>query len=267
MKITNKLFVFLLSIIILFSFSVTVFAQGPYTNLVDDADLFTSSEENEISKLLEDFTTQKAINMIVITTDTLGFSKPTDTTSYDTEYMLNLARGYSENYYSSQGLSYDSDGLVLLRYINEYDKYISIISFGELKDVFDEDLAYELTGKILDDLTYNSNSAYEGIIKYLDLVEYEYENKDSLSLKTIFIALVIALIISLIIVLGMKSQLKSVKNQDFAKDYLKKGSFKLTNSKDTFLYNTVTKVKIESNSSSRGGGGGHSRSGGGGRRG
>lgn len=267
MKKTNKLFFFLLSIIILFSFSVNVFAQGTYSNLVDEADLFTSAEEIEISKLLEEFTTQKAIKMIVITTDTLGYSKPTDTTSFSSDYMLSLATNYSENYYYSQGLSYDSDGLVLIRYINEYDKYIAIIPFGELEEVFDYDLCYELTGKILDDLTYNSNSACEGIIKYLDIVEYEYENKDALSLKTIFIALIIALIISLIIVLGMKSQLKSVKNQDFAKDYLKKGSFKLTNSKDTFLYNTVTKVKIENNSSSRGGGGGGGRSRGGGRRG
>ena len=67
----------------------------------------------------------------------------------------------------------------------------------------------------------------------------------------------------------MKGELKSVKKQDNATSYLKKGSFKLTNSNDVYLYKTVNKTRISSSSGGRGGRGGSGggrRSGGSGRR-
>ena len=63
----------------------------------------------------------------------------------------------------------------------------------------------------------------------------------------------------------LKGQLKSVRKQDRANNYLKPGSLQLTVSNDFFLYRNVTQSKKESKSSSSGGSSGSSRSTGGGK--
>ncbi|MBR6514633.1 MAG: hypothetical protein IKT46_07360 [Clostridia bacterium] len=60
---------------------------------------------------------------------------------------------------------------------------------------------------------------------------------------SLLISLVVGLIVSFIATSIMKGQLKSVRKKDTASDYLKKGSFKVTHSRDIFLYKRVTAVK------------------------
>jgi uncharacterized membrane protein YgcG len=64
----------------------------------------------------------------------------------------------------------------------------------------------------------------------------------------------------------LKAQLKSVAVKTEASDYIVPGSFNLRNSRDFFLYKTVSRVKRESSSSSGSShsSGGRSSSGGGG---
>ena len=75
--------------------------------------------------------------------------------------------------------------------------------------------------------------------------------------KSFMISLVIGLISGLITAFVMKGQLKSVRKQDSARVYVKKGSMRLTYSRDFFLYRNVTRTKkqerVESTSSVSGG--------------
>ena len=59
-----------------------------------------------------------------------------------------------------------------------------------------------------------------------------------------------------------KSKLKSVKFQDKASNYTLSGSLDMQNSRDTFLYSSVSRVYVEPSSSRSSGGGGSSFSGG-----
>lgn len=63
----------------------------------------------------------------------------------------------------------------------------------------------------------------------------------------ILISLAIAMIIAAIIVGCMISQLKTVRHKAGASDYKKQDSFRLDESRDTFLYKRVTKTPINDN--------------------
>ena len=56
------------------------------------------------------------------------------------------------------------------------------------------------------------------------------------------ISLVAGIVLSLIVVGTMKSKLKTVRFQAAANNYVKAGSMNLTESRDIFLYNTMTKT-------------------------
>jgi uncharacterized protein len=267
MKNTTKIFSIIFSFLLLISSTLCVFAQNTYNRLDDKADLLTTEEESQITDLLNKVEEKHGIKVIILTTDKISEYTDMDTSKYPLEYMNSLAVEYSRNYYISQGFTSSTDGIILLRYINEYDFYISITPYGDLDKVFDESISNNIIDEIEHDLRRGSNTFCEGLTTYINLVDETYDSRNDLTFGSIAIALIISLVISLIIVLNMKSKLKSVTNQNFAKEYLKKGSFKLTSSKDTYLYRTVTKVRIQSNSSSGGrSGGGGGRSGGAGRR-
>lgn len=75
--------------------------------------------------------------------------------------------------------------------------------------------------------------------------------------KSLAISLVIGIIAGLIVAFVMKGQLKSVRKQDSARVYVKKGSMRLNYKRDIFLYRNVTRTKkqerVESSSSSASG--------------
>ncbi|MBP3309386.1 MAG: hypothetical protein J6L05_01050 [Ruminococcus sp.] len=65
--------------------------------------------------------------------------------------------------------------------------------------------------------------------------------------KQFVISLIIALIIAAIAVGSMVGQLKTVRKKQEASDYKKEGSFRLEESRDTFLYKKVNKVPRSNN--------------------
>ena len=64
----------------------------------------------------------------------------------------------------------------------------------------------------------------------------------SVDITAILICIGFGLLIGLITVLVMKSQLKSVRPQNAAADYVTAGSFQLRNSRDIFLYRHVRRT-------------------------
>ncbi len=70
-------------------------------------------------------------------------------------------------------------------------------------------------------------------------------------------ALFIGIIAALIVLSSMKSGMKTVKMQSAASDYVRPGSFALTESRDTYLYMTVTRTAKPKDDGGSGGGGSH----------
>jgi uncharacterized membrane protein YgcG len=76
----------------------------------------------------------------------------------------------------------------------------------------------------------------------------------------------IGFVVGLIVVLILRGQLKSVRRQNLAGNYVRQNSMRLTHSSDLYLYSHVTRTRKETNRNSSGGSrGGGSRSIGGGR--
>ena len=73
--------------------------------------------------------------------------------------------------------------------------------------------------------------------------------KDALPFYWIFISIGIGVILAFVIVGRMKAQLKTVRFQAAAGNYVKDGSMNITESRDLFLYHTVTKTAKEKSSS------------------
>lgn len=75
----------------------------------------------------------------------------------------------------------------------------------------------------------------------------------SSGVSTPLICLAIGLVIALIVTGIMKGQLKSVRAQSAAAEYVKQGSLQVTESHDLFLYRNVTRVpRPKSNNSGSG---------------
>lgn len=79
---------------------------------------------------------------------------------------------------------------------------------------------------------------------------------------TLIVALAVALLLALIITGIMKGQLKSVRSQRAAANYVRKGSLNVTESYEMFLYRTVEKREKPKSSSSESSGSGESGGGG-----
>ncbi len=61
----------------------------------------------------------------------------------------------------------------------------------------------------------------------------------------LLIPIIIGLIIAAVIMFMLHGQMKTVKMNDEASDYIKKGSFHLSRSRDVFLYKRVEKQRKE----------------------
>lgn len=67
----------------------------------------------------------------------------------------------------------------------------------------------------------------------------------------ILVSLLIGLAVALLIVFLMKRSMSTVRKQKNAGEYVVKNSFQLTESRDIYLYSTVTRVRVNTNKKNR----------------
>ena len=89
----------------------------------------------------------------------------------------------------------------------------------------------------------SDNEFYEAFDAFADSCEYTLANHGKVVLNPVWIvaAVGIGIAIAFVTVFIMKSQLKSVRYQPAASNYLKDGSLNITHSRDIFLYSTITR--------------------------
>lgn len=217
-----------------------------YYRVLDMADLLTDSEEEALNEKLDEISIRQDMDVVVATTDDLeGFSVA--------EYADLLYEGCEFGYGSGK------DGLMLLISMEDRDWYISTCGYG-ITAFTDAGIDY-IGEQITSDLSDGNYAA--AFTSYAELCDdfitqarssdpYDSGNLPSqpLSLVWIPIALVIGFVIAKIIVGNMKSELKTVRKQAAANSYVKSGSMNITESRDLFLYHTVTKAAKPKNSSS-----------------
>ncbi len=260
MKILKKIAALLTAAVMCTACAFTAYAENS-DKVADNADLLSDSEETELESYILEIIERYnyAYDIVVVTTDS------TDGRT---------AEAYADDYYDYNGYGYDGEysGVILL--LDMGDRAWHISTYGKGITVF-TDYGIERAGEKI--VPYLSDGDYYGGFKafvscadnYIE--EYEtngkpYDNYDtgggsdpysqSKSPGHIFlVSLTAGLIVALIVCLIMKAQLKTAVRQFGAGSYIRRNSMNVQYSRDIFLYRTVSRRKIETDSGGHSGGG------------
>lgn len=248
----KKIFVFLLIVTLCFGSAFPVFATesegfaDEYYRVLDMADLLTDSEEAALISKLDEISVRQNIDVVVATTaDLEGYS----VRDYADLLYEQCLFGYGEN----------KDGLMLVISMEDRDWYVTTCGYGitaftdagieYIGDLIKSDLS---DGNYADAFSSYAELCDEFITRARNGEPYDSGNlpRKPLSLVWIPIALVIGFVIAKIVVGSMKSKLKTVRKQAAASSYVKDGSLNVTESRDLYLYRTVTRTERPKNDSS-----------------
>lgn len=227
--------------------------------VVDNADLLTQTEENELSEKLQDISDELQFDVVVVTTNSTGSKTATE---------------YADDYfdYNGYGRGSNNDGALFLVDMGDRKWAISTSGYGieaivdsALDDMEEEIVPYLKSGDYdgafneFADLTYDIVNDAKNGKSYSNSTTSTTKNHKNIGTNLI-VAFSIGAGISLIIILVYRSKLKPVKFQKEAKEYIVPGSFNLRKSDDVFLYFNITKVPIPKNNDSDDSGSFHSSS-------
>ena len=254
--------VFLTFVLCLFSF-FPVFAEeenegfaDEYYRLMDMASLLTDSEAARLIDRLDEISVRQKMDIVIVTTNDLEGSGVM-------EYADDL---YD---YCKFGYGDSRDGLLLLISMEDNDWWISTCGYGIT--VF-TDAGIEYIGKKI--VPYLSDSDFAGAFDaFIDQCDdfitqartdkpYDISNlpREPLSRGWIFVSLISGLLLSLFTVVKMKNKLKTVRAQAAADSYIKPGTLNINDSREMFLYRSVTRTQKPKNNSSGGGSSTHTSS-------
>jgi len=213
---------------------LTAYAASP--RLTDDAGLLTSVEFAQLEEKLDEISQRQGVDIVIVTVDSTDGEDPEDFADdwfdyndYAEDGILLLVSmeesdwhvsttGYGITVVTDAGLEYMADKFVPLLSDGEYAK-----AFDTFAELCDEFIAQANTGDPYD----SHNLPKEPFNVVINLI----------------ICLVIGLVVALIVTGSMKRELKSVRKQVKADNYLTPGSLVLTNSRDLFLYDQVTRTE------------------------
>jgi len=208
--------------------------------LVDEADILTADEEVSLAEQLDEISSRQKVDVVIV------IIKTTDGKSM---------RDYADDYYDENG--YADDGILLLVATDDGERgkvWISTCGYG-INALSDSDI-----DTILDTFAkqYNIGNYLKAFGNFaIDCDSYITEERESDEFDPVFsgiVALAVGLVIALIATSVMKGQLKSVRFKAAASDYTKSGSLAITESRDMFLFKTVSRREKPKNTGSGGSG-------------
>lgn len=220
------------------------YAASEFSLVLDEADLLTDEEESQLLDKLEAITEEYNLEVAVATVE----SKDGNEMNYFTDHF------FDENGY---GTGENHDGILFMVSIGDREWHIT--THGYAMTAFNDDgLAYlkeNVEPLLKDENFYGAFDTYADLCQ--DLLEMAANGEpytEPFSPIWILISLGIGLVLAFLCTMGMRAQLKSVRTQDSAVDYVRQGSMELTRSNDIFLYHTVTKTAKPKDSDSSSGG-------------
>ena len=203
-------------------------------------------EESKLSRQLNALSEEYDITAIVVTT--LSFGSKT-------------AEEYADARWRDSGAE---NGILFLFSMKERQWYI--YTSGSCMSVFDDYALDQMEEAVVSALKAgDTDGAVEAFIETARIAFEDYaEEQASWAWKTPLICFGIGAVIALIVVLVMAGQHKNVHRKAQASDYVRPGSFRLTQSLDLYLYHTTTRRMKPQNSGGSGGSSGGSHGGRGG---
>ena len=248
---TKRLVSVLFAVLIIISLAVIpASAEGAYiTRLDDNAGLLLPAEEDSLGATINQVSEKCKCNVVFVTENDLNGAD---------FYSNGTTADYADVYYE-QVCGKNTDGVLVLltlknasgkreMYISTSGKCIKRLSDSEREDLFDD---------VLD----KANPDNVGYLKYFEAIAKGLMEAipPHVSFLSTLIAFAIGLVVALLIMSVMRGKLKTVKMQRGATNYVRPGSMRLSASRDTFLYRTISRTAIPKNTGS----GSHTSSGGG----
>lgn len=241
----KKILAFFSMLLLCISMTFPVSAAGE--RLVDDADLLSESEESALLNQLDEISERQDMDVVVVTVDSLGGKS---------------AMSYADDYYDYNG--YAPDGILLLVSMEEREWHITTTGYGitAFTDWGLENIANAFLDDLSDGQYYDAFSTYaEMCDDYITQAKagepYDVTTAPAVSEpfplgRNLLISIVIGVVVALIVTGIMRSQLKSVRPQRAASQYMIQGSMRVTESRDMFLYRHVDRRRREKNESGGG---------------
>ena len=228
----------ILSLLLVFLFTLNAFSLDDKLRLVDDADLFSAGEEQRLNQKLSEKSEEYGVDFVIAAFDSINGREPQNYISFYFDQM-------------DYGIGEEKNGVILLFAMQERE--YCILSNGDIGSgaISDSDIDY-ICDKIFPSV--KNGQYFEACEIFIDECDYrisgEVNGYPFDAAKNLLISLVIGLVIALISTGIMRAGLKSVRKQNFASNYVKEGSFNLTLSRDLFLYRTISRERKSSSSGS-----------------
>ncbi|WP_075721259.1 TPM domain-containing protein [Roseburia sp. 499] len=242
-KYQSVLFTFLLTSVIVVGSGFSVNAEESTSNiqLIDQADLLTASEAEEVEEMIEEFEDKTGWDVMAVTTD-------------DAEGMS--AQYYAEKWFDDYTTC--DDGIICL--IDMDNREIQIRTFGEAIDCLNDNKIDHILDKGFEKV---SDGEYAETFEVMLETTAKYAYKQITVMEAI-IALVIALVAGGITVGGIIGSYR-LKFGGYKYPIEKNGSVKLRKKEDTFVNQFVTHRHIPKSDGNGGSGGTTTHVGAGGR--
>jgi len=241
------LYILMAAILLFTSAAVPVYADAMYPRLTDEADVLTDAEETEIRKKLDEISVEQQVDIIICTVPSLG-------TYSATEYADNL---FEDRLY---GMGADRSCILLMISMEQGDWHITTAGYGitAITDVGIDYIGEQIVPLMSDEKFADAFMEYTSICdRFLDMARGGNPfDKDDLpkepfpAIRNLIICLIIGIVAAWIMTGKKKAQLMSVRKQPAAKTYIKEDSLKIHESRDFFLYKTVTKREKSDSSGS-----------------
>ena len=222
-------------LVLLLCLSAVTPAFGSSSRVVDQANLLTDWQEESLADKLDDLSAKHGLDVVVVTADTLNGQSPRD---------------YADDFFDYNG--YSEDGVLLLVSMEDRDWWISTTGYGitAFTDAGIEYLGEQFVPTLSDgnyaeafDIYADACDAFLTQAKSGDPYDTHNLPREPFAFITnLAICLVIGFVLALIVTAVMKGQLKTVRSQCGAADYVKSGSLNVTHRQDLFLYRNVRRT-------------------------
>lgn len=249
-KLSALLLSMLAMLVVLSPFPVK--AADKLTFLVDDAGLLSTEDAASIESQLTDLAQKYDMHYVIVTTEDPNISS-----------AMEAADDFFD--YNEYGVGDDRSGVLLYINMSTRDVWISTRGFGitaftdagieyildQLVDGLGDEAYYETFETftmLCDDFTQQAKNGTPYDVDHMPEEPFPW-------IGGLIMCMALGAIVGLIYVLVLRGQLKSVAPNESASDYMVKGSMHVTNSREFFLYRTVSRHERPKENSSSGGGG------------
>ena len=236
----NRFIIFCMQAIILAACVITPLkVEAHPSRVVDEADILTSDEETELLNLVDEISESQQFDVVIATVNSLNG-----------EEIKYYAADYYD--YGGYGMGENCDGAMFLISMEEREWFILTTGYGidvlndsDIDNLGEEIIPYLSDGDYAEGFRVFAESCEEEVI-------YTNENGVEEAKPSLLISIIAGLILGLIPAFIMRGKLKTVYMQKSARRYEKRETRNVTQRQDIFLYHTVHRTEIDTESGSGG---------------